>query len=86
MLITDYVDPFVPSQTIFIAPVSGELMLQITDTSTAAIDTLFLQSPVKKFLLANPTAYLGDTVDCGAVTAGDTIQFYLHSNEKLLMT
>ena len=78
------VDPFVPSPTIFIAPVSGELMLQITDTSTAAIDTLFLQSPVKKFLLANQAAYLGDTVDCGAVTAGDTIQFYLHSNEKIV--
>ena len=27
---------------------------------------------------------MGDTVDCGAVTAGDTIQFYLHSNEKIV--
>jgi hypothetical protein len=27
---------------------------------------------------------MGDTVDCGAVTAGDTIQFYLHSNESIV--
>jgi len=78
------VDPFVPSQTTFIAPVSGELMLQITDTSTAAIDSLFLLLPAQKFLLNNPAAYIGDTVDCGKVTAGDTIQFYLHSNEKIV--
>ena len=80
----DEADPFVPSQTILIAPASGELMLQITSDTTAAIDTLYLQSPVKKFLLANPSAYIGDTVDCGEVTAGDTIQFYIHSNENIV--
>ena len=77
-------DPFVPSPTLFIAPVTGELMLQITGASTAAIDTLFLQSPVKKFLLINPSGNIGDTLDCGVVTAGDTIQFYLRSNMSIV--
>ena len=77
-------DPFVPSQTLFIAPVTGELMLQITGASTAAIDTLFLQSPVKKVLLINPSGNIGDTLDCGVVTAGDTIQFYLRSNMSIV--
>jgi hypothetical protein len=77
----NYEDPFDPSPTVFIAPVSGELKLEITSSSTAAVDTLFLQSPVKKFILTNPAGNLGDTVDCGEVAAGDTIQFYLHSND-----
>ncbi len=76
-------DPFLPCPTAFISPINGELLLQVTSVSTDAVDTLFLLSPVKKFLLFQPSGYLNDTVDCGAVNAGDTLQFYLHSDMSI---
>ena len=76
-------DPFLPCPTVFTSPINGELLLQVSSVSTDAVDTLFLLSPVKKFLLFQPSGYLNDTVDCGPVNAGDTVQFYLHSDMSI---